>query len=66
MAGHAYWITSTKADLLMNNTPSEIEGMFRHAGRDRVTPRSDGFEISPEPLAEASDEYGSVIVGPPR
>jgi hypothetical protein len=40
--------------------------MFRHAGRDRSTPRPDGFEISPDLLAEASEKYGSVILGPPR
>ena len=45
---HAYRITSKKADLLMINTPGGIEGMFRHAGRDKATPRPDGFEISPE------------------
>jgi quercetin dioxygenase-like cupin family protein len=66
MIPHAYRITSEKADLLMINTPAGIEGMFRHAGRDRSTPRPDGFEISPELLAEASEKYGSVIVGPPR
>ena len=63
---HAYRITSKKADLLMINTPAGIEGMFRHAGRDRSTPRPDGFEISPALLSEASEKYDSVIVGPPR
>ena len=55
---HAYRVTSKKADLLMINTPAGIEGMFRHAGRDKVTPRPDGFEISPERLAEGADMYG--------
>ena len=32
----AYRITSDTADLLMINTPAGIEGMFRHAGRDRA------------------------------
>jgi quercetin dioxygenase-like cupin family protein len=63
---HAYRITSNKADLLMINTPAGIEGMFRHAGRDKATPRPDGFEISPELLAEASEKYESIILGPPR
>src|SRR6201994_4391453 len=63
---HAYRITSKKADLLMINTPAGIEGMFRYAGRDKATPRPDGFEISPKLLAEASEKYESVIVGPPR
>jgi quercetin dioxygenase-like cupin family protein len=63
---HAYRITSAKADLLMINTPAGIEGMFRHAGRDRAEPRPDGFEISPARMAEAAEKFGNVIVGPPR
>ncbi|MCU1685237.1 MAG: cupin 2 protein [Amycolatopsis sp.] len=63
---HAYRITSKKADLLMICTPAGIEGMFRYAGRDLATPRPDGFEILPERLAEASDKFGQVIMGPPR
>jgi hypothetical protein len=50
----------------MINTPAGIEGMFRHAGRDKATPRPDGFEISSELLAEASEKYESIILGPPR
>src|SRR6202171_5977748 len=63
---HAYRITSKKADLLMINTPTGIEGMFRYAGRDRATPRPDGFEISVERMAEAADMFGNITVGPPR
>jgi quercetin dioxygenase-like cupin family protein len=63
---HAYRITSAKADLLMINTPGGIEGMFRHAGRDKATPRPEGFQISPERMAEAAEKFGNVIVGPPR
>ena len=63
---HAYRITSKKADLLMINTPAGIEGMFRYAGRDRATPRPEGFEISPERLVEGADKFGQVILGPPR
>lgn len=63
---HGYRITSEKADLLMICTPGGIEGMFRFAGRDRATPRPDGFEISRDRMAEASDMFGNVIVGPPR
>ena len=44
---HAYRITSKKADLLMINTPAGIEGMFRYAGRDRATPRPEGFKSRP-------------------
>ena len=61
---HAYRITSTKADLLMINTPGGIEGMFRETGRDKSTPRPEGFEIKPNPAV--SQKYGNVIVGPPR
>jgi quercetin dioxygenase-like cupin family protein len=63
---HAYRITSKRADLLMINTPAGIEGMFRYAGRDKSTPRPDGFEIPAERLAEASERFGNVILGPPR
>jgi hypothetical protein len=48
------------------NTPAGIEGMFRHAGRDRAELRPDGFEISPAWMAEAAEKFGNVIVGPPR
>jgi mannose-6-phosphate isomerase-like protein (cupin superfamily) len=63
---HGYRITSKKADLLMICTPAGIEGMFRHAGRDRATPRPDGFEIRRERMAEAAEMFGNVVVGPPR
>ncbi|MFD9902781.1 cupin domain-containing protein [Streptomyces sp. NPDC059063] len=63
---HAYRITSERADLLMMCTPAGIEGMFRHAGRDRSGPRPADFEITPELLAEAADRYGQITVGPPR
>jgi quercetin dioxygenase-like cupin family protein len=61
---HAYRITSDKADLLMINTPAGIEGMFRASGRDKSTPRPPGFEITPNPAI--AEQYGNVIVGPPR
>src|SRR6202163_2258560 len=63
---HAYRITSKKADLLMINTPAEIEGMFRETGRDKATPRPPDFEISVERMAEAADMFGNITVGPPR
>ncbi len=62
----AYRITSKQADLLMINTPAGIEGMFRYAGRDKSTPRPDGFEIPTQRLVEASEKFGNVILGPPR
>jgi quercetin dioxygenase-like cupin family protein len=61
---HAYRITSATADLLMINTPAGIEGMFRETGRDKSTPRPDGFAVTPNPAI--SQKYGNVIVGPPR
>ncbi|MEN3305233.1 MAG: hypothetical protein V7603_1435 [Micromonosporaceae bacterium] len=61
---HAYRITSDKADLLMINTPAGIEGMFRASGRDKSTRRPLGFEIAPDPAI--AEQYGNVIVGPPR
>jgi quercetin dioxygenase-like cupin family protein len=63
---HGYRITSERADLLMIATPGGIEGMFRMAGRDRSTPRPEGFALSPELLARAADEFGQVVLGPPR
>lgn len=63
---HGYRITSDTADLLMICTPAGIEGMFRHAGRDRAAPRPEGFQIDRALLAEAADAYGQIIVGPPR
>lgn len=63
---HGYRITSDTADLLMICTPGGIEGMFRHAGRDMSTPRPEGFELSPDLMAEAADLYGQIVVGPPR
>ncbi|MEV6208205.1 cupin domain-containing protein [Kitasatospora sp. NPDC051914] len=63
---HSYRITSDRADLLMIATPGGIEGMFRHAGRDLSSPRPEGFRIPTSLLAEASELYGGVILGPPR
>jgi quercetin dioxygenase-like cupin family protein len=63
---HAYRITSDRADLLMICTPSGIEGMFRYAGRDMSTPRPDGYEVSPQRMGEAAEQYGQIILGPPR
>ncbi len=62
--GHGYRITSPTADLLMINTPAGIEGMFRAVGRDKRTPRPEGFEVRPDPAV--AEQYGSNILGPPR
>jgi quercetin dioxygenase-like cupin family protein len=61
---HAYRITSDEADLLMINTPAGIEGMFRATGRDKSTPRPPDFEIAPDPAV--SEQFGNVVMGPPR
>jgi quercetin dioxygenase-like cupin family protein len=61
---HGYRITSKRADLLMINTPAGIEGMFRATGRDKSTPRPPGFEVRPDPAA--AEQYGNVVLGPPR
>ncbi|MBB2943385.1 hypothetical protein FB565_003098 [Actinoplanes lutulentus] len=63
---HGYRITSDTADLLMIATPAGIEGMFRQAGRDVTAPRPEGFAIDPVTLAEAAEQHGQVILGPPR
>jgi quercetin dioxygenase-like cupin family protein len=63
---HGYRITSKKADLLMINTPAGIEGMFRLSGRDKTTPRPEGFEIPRSSLAEGAEAFGQIILGPPR
>ncbi len=61
---HGYRITSKRADLLMLNTPAGIEGMFRATGRDKATPRPSGFEVKPNPAV--AEQYGNVVLGPPR
>jgi hypothetical protein len=53
-------------DMLMICTPGGIEGFFSRAGRDRATPRPEGFEITPQRLAAAAELFGSTILGPPR
>ena len=61
---HSYRITSDRADFLLLTTPGGIEGMFRATGRDRATPRPEGFAVTPDP--KISERYGNIIVGPPR
>lgn len=63
---HGYRVTSDRADLLMIATPGGLEGMFRMAGRDRSTPRPENFELSPDLMARAADEFGQIVLGPPR
>ncbi|MDT5366405.1 MAG: hypothetical protein QOC62_836 [Mycobacterium sp.] len=40
--------------------------MFRYSGRDRATPRPEGFEISPTRMAEGAKEFGQIILVPTR
>ena len=63
---HAYRITSAKADMMIICTPGGNEGLYRYVGRDRATQRPDGWEITPERLAEGARMVGSVVLGPPR
>lgn len=63
---HAYRVTSAKANMLIICTPGGSEGLYRYVGRDRGTPRPDGWKITPERLAEGAQMFGSIIVGPPR
>jgi quercetin dioxygenase-like cupin family protein len=47
--------------------PKDIPHAYRiTSGRDRATPRPEGFEISPARMAEGADKFGQVILGPPR
>src|SRR5260370_25748591 len=66
---HGYRITSDTPDLLLICTPSGIEGMFRHAGRDLPTPRPDNFHIPAQGLAESPHAPrhapGQIILAPP-
>ena len=62
---HAYRITSKTADLLMINTPAGIEGMFRYSGRDKATPRPEGFEISAGAYGRGSGQIRTDHSWPP-
>jgi quercetin dioxygenase-like cupin family protein len=63
---HGYRITSAEADLLMMCTPGGFEGMFLQAGK----PLGAAGEMPGEPevadMRRAAEDYGQVIVGPPR
>src|SRR6195952_4320177 len=62
---HAYRITSNEADLLMMCTPGGFEGMFVQAGEPVTSPRQPG-EPDRDAMTKAADDFGQVIVGPPR
>jgi quercetin dioxygenase-like cupin family protein len=63
---HGYRITSAEADLLMMCTPGGFEGMFLQAGRRLESPRRPNAEPAPEDMTKAADDFGQVVVGPPR
>lgn len=63
---HAYRVTSAQAEMLIICTPGGTEGLYRSVGRDRTTPRPDGWVITPERLAEGAEMVGNVVLGPPR
>src|ERR1700733_2990204 len=63
---HSYRITSPEADLLMMCTPGGFEGMFRQAGKPVTSPRQPGADPSLEDMTKAADDFGQVVMGPPR
>jgi quercetin dioxygenase-like cupin family protein len=63
---HAYRITSSEADLLMMCTPGGFEGMFLQAGRPVESPRQPDAEPSPQEMQKAANNFGQVVIGPPR
>jgi quercetin dioxygenase-like cupin family protein len=63
---HCYRITSNEADLLMMCTPGGFEGMFTQAGKPVMSPRQPNMEPDRDAMAKAADDFGQVIVGPPR
>ena len=63
---HGYRITSSEADLLMMCTPGGFEGMFRQAGVPVTSPRTPNSEPSREAMVKAADDFGQVVLGPPR
>jgi quercetin dioxygenase-like cupin family protein len=62
---HGYRITSPEADLLMMCTPGGFEGMFLQAGTPITSPRH-RTEPSRDAMVKAAEDFGQVVVGPPR
>ena len=60
----AYRLTSD-AEIVAVTTPAGLESFFRMAGRDVRRPRPDGWELSLDAIAEASEATGQTILGPP-
>src|ERR1700712_1360234 len=63
---HSYRITSAEADLLMMCTPGGFEGMFLQAGKPVTTPRTPNAEPDRDAMVKAADDFGQVVLGPPR
>ena len=63
---HSYRITSNEADLLMMCTPGCFEGMFLQAGKPVETPRRPNSEPDRDAMIKAADDFGQVVLGPPR
>jgi quercetin dioxygenase-like cupin family protein len=63
---HSYRITSPTADLLMMCTPGGFEGMFLQAGKPITSPRQSHSEPERDAMVKAADDFGQVVVGPPR
>jgi hypothetical protein len=47
-------------------TPGGFEGMFLQAGQAVTSPRQPNAEPSLEDMAKAADDFGQVVMGPPR
>jgi hypothetical protein len=47
-------------------TPGGFEGMFRQAGNPVTSPRQPHAEPSREAMVKAADDFGQVVLGPPR
>lgn len=63
---HSYRITSPQADLLMMCTPGGFEGMFLQAGKRIGAAGERPGAPDLEAMKQAADDFGQVIVGPPR
>lgn len=60
----AYRLTSD-AEIVAVTTPAGLESFFRRAGRDVRQPRPDGWQLTSEAIAAASEATGQTILGPP-
>jgi quercetin dioxygenase-like cupin family protein len=63
---HTYRIDSPTARMLTVCTPGGLEGFFRQAGRDRATPKPDGWVLTPQTMGAALAAHGGTILGPPK